>query len=328
MQHWNVLPIRNEQWLCRRSDAGIVPVRPIPRDTPDNEGPAAPFAVNEDGWSALGDGKQLTLLPPNPGQGPVIPALPEDLESIGALAFHGGILYVGASSSWQDTSRLGWIDVCEPAPTFHPLPAPNVVGDPHRPIFAILASHDRLIALDAAFTPKLAVTYDISDPRDARCIDHVSIPSGLDDHPVAASLGRSYVAILTNARQDRGRAWKIGIFDFDTMDEIATFYEHADWNKALEMPLGVTMHEDLLLIARDMMGVGVVRLDDRKPTRYEHLPVVSPWAQTYVPVDRITYVAPLGQGHVTDVQPTGDPTSFAVTMKRGGRTWWEEIELG
>jgi len=325
MEYWTALPIRNELWLCRRSDVGMQPVRPIPRELPAVEQRPGPFAMNEAGWSAFASGKVLSLLSPYPDAPLRNPRLPDDSEQIGALAFRGEILYVGCGSSWQETSRLGWFDVTEPDPTWHPLPASPQVGDPHRPVYAILVDYDRLIALDGAFTPKLALIYDIVDPRKPRYLDHVGIPSGIDDIPIDADVGRSYVAILSRSAQDTGKAWKIGIFDFDTMDEIATFYEHADWNQAIEMPLAITMYEDLLLIAQDMKGLGVVRLDDRRPSRYESVVPISPWAQSYVPVERIQYHQPLGQGHVLDVQPTSDPHTFAITVKRGGRSWWEEI---
>lgn len=327
MEYWTALPIRNELWLCRRSEVGMQPVRPIPRDLPSVDEPPKPFAINEAGWTAFANGSVLSLLPPYPDAPLLNPKLPDDVETVGSLAFRGEILYVGCASSWQDTSRLGWFDVTEARPTWNALPASPVVGDPHRPVHAILVEYDRLIALDSAFTPKLALIYDLSDPRKPGYIDHVGIPSGIDDQPIDAAVGRSYVAILTRMVHDRGKAWKIGIFDFDTMDEIATFYEHAAWNESIEMPLGITMHEDLLLIARDMKGVGVVRLDDRRPSRYESVRPISPWAQSYVPVERIQYHQPLGQGHVLDVQRTGDPHTFAITLKRGGRCWWEEIVL-
>lgn len=327
MAYWTSLPIRNELWLCRRTEIGIEPVRAIPRPLPNEREPRSPMAISDEGWTAFVQGTEVVVLPPQPDAAPTHPVLPDDVESVGALTFHDDLLYVGCGSSWQDSSRLGWCMIGDPQPQWNPLPAPNIVGDPKRPIYAILASYDRLIALDGAFTPKLAVTYDVSDPRAPRYLDHVSIPSGIDDEPVDAAVGRSYVAILTRARHDRGKAWKIGIFDFDTMDEIATFYQHAEHHEQMEMPIAITMFEDLLLIAHDMKGVGVVRLDDRRDTRFTQVSAITPWAQSYVPLERVEYHLPLGQGHVLDVQPTGDPHCFAITVRRGGRSWWEEIVL-
>ena len=46
-----------------------------------------------------------------------------------------------------------------------------------------------------------------------------------------------------------------------------------------------------------------------------------------VPIERIEYHKPLGQGRVVDVQPTDEPNVFYVVMQRGGRRWWEEIDI-
>jgi hypothetical protein len=239
----------------------------------------------------------------------------------------GDVLFIGGASKWQDTSRLGFYDLTEAPPQFTSLPTPDVVGDPNGPIYELLQSGDRLFALDGAFTPKIAVVYDISEPREPTYIDHVAIPSGLDDIPVAASAGRKWIAILTTSRHENGKAWKIGIFDRDNLDEVTTFYRHADHSEDLEMPVNVTMHEDLMLISHGLKGLGVLRIDDRQPTRFEQVPTLLPWAQSYAPVDRIEYHTPLGQGRVIDAKPTSDPNILYLTLTRGGRTWWEEIEI-
>ncbi len=327
MAKWTSLPIRNEPWLCRRDAVGVSPVRPIPVSLPDERSKRMAMAISDDGWTAAAVGSEVVLLPPDPQAEPRKPVLPDDVTGIGALTFHQNLLFIGGSSSWQDSSRLGWVDVQSPGLGWNALPPPAMVGDTQRPIYGLLHSFDRLIALDGAFTPKLALIYDTTEPRAAKFVDHVSIPSGLDDLPVDAAVGRSYVAILTKSRNEAGRAWKVGIFDFDTMDEIATFYQHASHAEQMEIPVRLAMVEDLLLIAHDMKGIGAVRLDDRRPSRYENVSAITPWAHSYVPLERIDYHSPLGQGHVLDIQPTDDPHAFAVTMRRGSNYWWEEVVI-
>ncbi len=324
---WTALPIRDAIWLCCRDESGTRPIRAIPSGSSN---PSAldlqRVVVSARGYAAVFNGAKLHIVPPNELLASVI-TLPEDLVAVHAVHFRDDILYIGGRSSWQDTSRLGWIDVTEPDPTWHPLEPPNVVGDPALPVYALVSQGPRLVALDGSFTPKLALLYDISNPRKPRYTQHASVASGIDDIPIDASIGRSYAAILSQSHKNNGKAWKIGLFDGRSLDEIATFYEHSANPETIETPKRVLMHHDLLLIAHDMKGVGVVRLDDRDPTLYEGVPAIRPWAQSYVPTHRIQYVKPLGQGHVVDVRPTPDPHLFYVVLQRGGRTWWEEIEL-
>lgn len=321
MQNWTALPIRDEIWLCHRSPVGTEPVRAIP-----SLGEDAAIVVGPEGHAAIFKDRELFVLGVEDDAARQL-EVPDDLVGIHCAHFVGDVLYVGGASDWQDTSRLGWYDLSDPPPSWNPLPTPDVVGDPNGPIYELLQSGDRLFALDGAFTPKLAIVYDISDPHAPEYVDHVAIPSGLDDIPVAAGAGRKWLAILTTSRQVSGKVWKIGIFDRDNLDEVTTFYRHADHAEDLEMPVNVTMHEDLLLISHGLKGLGVIRIDDRQPTRFEQVPTVLPWAQSYAPVDRIEYHTPLGQGRIVEVQPTSDPHILYLTLKRGGRTWWEEIEI-
>lgn len=325
MMFWTALPIRDAIWLCYRDDYGTQPLREIPSAT-SRPVDIRHVAVNPRGFAAVFEGADLHIVPPNNSL-PSIVSLPDDLEEVHAVHFRNDVLYIGGRSSWQDTSRLGWIDVGEPEPTWHSLEPPSVVGDPSLPVYAILSTGQRLIALDGSFTPKLALLYDISEPRQPKYVNYAAIASGIDDLPIDASVGRSYAAILSMSQQQHGKAWKIGLFDGRTMDEIATFYEHSIRPEEIETPLRVLVHHDLLLIAHDLKGLGVVRLDDRETTLYAAIAAIRPWAQSYVPLDRIDYHKPLGQGRVIDVRPTTDPHTFYVVMQRGGRIWWEEIEL-
>ena len=324
---WTALPIRDTIWLCCRDGGGTRPIREIPAGTVSGDRiELRQVVVSPGGHAAVFDKKKLHIVPPD-NTLPTIVALPDDLEEIRAAHFRDDVLYIGGRSSWQDTSRLGWIDVREPEPQWTPLPPPDVVGDPELPVYALFSTGPRLIALDGGFTPKVALLYDISDPRRPRYVSFTSVPSGIDDRPLDASVGRSYAAILTTSHQPTGRAWKIGLFDGRTMDEIATFYEHSANPETIETPRRVLVHSDLLLIAHDLKGVGVVRLDDRETSLYNGVPAIRPWAQSYVPLDRIQYHKPLGQGRVLDIKPTPHPHLFYVVLQRGGRTWWEEIEL-
>lgn len=327
---WVVLPIRDGLWLCRRDGIGTHRVRELPVGPMSSSEQLADalqrVAVSRYGHCALFRDNTVLVLTPD-GAPPVALPLPRDLSAVHAVLFRDDVLYIGGSSSWQDTSRLGWMDVSSPAPQWTPLDPPDVVGDPALPVFSLFASGSRLIALDGAFTPKLALIYDITDPRAPRRLSHTAVPSGLNDIPVGASLGRSYAAILTWSQHIDGKAWKIGLFDAATIDEVATFYEHSRHAEEIQTPRAVWVHEDLLLIAHDLKGLGVVRLDDRLPTRFEGIEAIRPWAQSYVPLERITYVKSLGQGRVADVRPTDTPHLFYIVLQRGGRTWWEEVEL-
>lgn len=322
---WTALPIRDAIWLCCRDEFGTRPVREIPSGTSEPL-QLHRLDVSPRGYAAVFNGKKLHIVPPNDSL-PVVVTLPDDLEEVHAVHFRGEVLYIGGRSSWQDTSRLGWIDVLEPEPTWKSLPPPNVVGDPSLPVYALFSTGRRLVALDGSFTPKLALIYDITDPRDPSYEDYASVASGIDDMPIHASVGRSYAAILTMSHSQEGKAWKIGLFDAQTMDEIATFYEHSRNPEKIETPRRLLMHSDLLVIAHDMKGLGVVRLDDRESTFYGGVSAIRPWAQTYVPLHRIEYHKPLGQGRVIDVRRTPDPHTFYIVLQRGGRIWWEEIDL-
>lgn len=328
---WSVLPIRDGLWLCRRDGVGTQPVREIPLAPEQGhiDDLASAFqrvVVSPAGYCAAFFERAVYVVSPHAPL-PIVLPLPRDMSEVHAAHFRDEVLYVGGSSSWQDTSRLGWFDVSEPSPSWTPLDPPDVVGDPALPIYGLFSSGSRLVALDGAFTPKLAVLYDITDPRAPRRLSHTAVPSGLNDIPVGASVGRSYAAILTKSQHADGKAWKIGLFDATTMDEVATFYEHSRHAEQIQTPRTVLVHEDLLLIAHDLKGVGVVRLDDRMPTRFEGIEAIRPWAQSYVPLERITYLKSLGQGRVVDLRPTGDPHVFYIVLQRGGRTWWEEVEL-
>ena len=324
--NWTALPIRGGIWLCYRDDTGIRPVREIPSASSDSEVDLDHVVVGPRGTAAVFSGRTLHLVPPD-GSLPTVVALPDDLTRIFCAHFRGEVLYIGGQSSWQDTSRLGWIDVADARPTWEALEPPEVVGDPSLPVYALMSNRSRLIALDGSFNPKLAVLYDISNPRAPQYAGYASIASGVDDIPIDASVGRAYAAILSKTQTSDGRAWKIGLFDAQTMDEVATFYEHSSLNEQLEVPTRVVMHRDLMLVAHDLEGVGVLRLEDRLPTDYPNVEAIRPWAQSYVPIERIRYHRPLGQGRVIDIQPTPRLHSFYVVLNLGGRTWWEEIEL-
>ena len=323
---WTALPIRDAVWLCRRDDTGTQPIREIPSGSVGGTLDLGRVAVSQGGFAAVFSGAKLFIVPPNESL-PTVVGLPEDLDQVHAVHFRDDVLYIGGRASWQDTSRLGWIDVTEPEPIWHSLEPPHVVGDPALPVYALFSTGPRLIALDGSFTPKLALLYDISDPRNPRYMQHASIASGIDDVPIDASMGRSYAAILSQSTQNSGKAWKIGLFDAQSMDEVATFYEHSANPETIETPRRVLVHDDLLLIAHDLKGLGVVKLDDRQPSHYEVVSAIRPWAQSYVPLHRLEYHKPLGQGRVIDVRPTSHPNIFYIVIQRGGRQWWEEIVL-
>lgn len=322
---WTALPIRDAIWLCVRDRTGTRPVREIPSGT-NAPVTLGNVAVSTHGYAAVFAGTMIHIVPPDDSL-PYVIRLPDDLVGVHCVHFRDELLYIGGSSSWQDTSRLGWIDVTNHDDSWHPLDPPPVVGDAARPVYAIFSRGDRLYALDGAFTPKLALVYDISAPRAPRYVEYAAVASGLDDRPIHASIGRSYAAILSVSQQAQGKAWKIAILDTRTMDEIATFYEHSANADAIENPHRVLVYDDLLLIAHDHKGIGIARLDDRSDTRYKDVPTIHPWAQSYIPLHRLTYHKPLGQGRVLDVRPTSDPHLFYVVLQRGGRSWWEEIEV-
>lgn len=328
MVYWTALPVRDAIWLCARDATGTHPVRAIQSPNPETTRVTDldTVSVNDRGYAAVYEGTRLHVVDPDTGDARTV-ELPEDLTGVHSICFLGDILYIGAQSTWQDISRLGWTDINAPQPTWHSLDPPQMVGDPNQPIYALMSDGEQLVALDGAFTPKLAVIYDVSERRAPKLVQYVAIPSGIDDQPLAASMGRSYAAILTSSRGESGKAWKIGIFDVKTMDEIATFYQHAEWEGDLELPRRVLIHEDLLLVAHNLKGLGVLRLDDRQGTLYEHVPSIRPWAQSYFPVNQIEYHKPLGQGRIVAVTPTPDPHVFHLHLERGGKSWWEEISL-
>lgn len=321
MSHWVLLPIRDEAWLCRRQGSITVTVRALPGIPAQCE-----HAISDDGVVAAFEGRSVTVVFPDERPSLDLP-IPDDVTAVTAVCFVGDVLYVGGASSWTDNSRLVWYDLTSPEPTFGKAPPCPLVGDTNRPIYAILNLGTTLVAIDGAYTPKLALRYDITDPRAPKFVDSVRVPSGLDDEPLDASVGRSYVAMLTRARSDQGKAWKVALFDRQTFDEVATFFEHAEWNDAVEMPTRLAMREDVLYLARGMRGVGIVVLADNGPQTPTELQSVSPWRQSYIPVDRIKYETPLGQGKVIDVQIGADPRAVYLTIQRGGRTWWEELWL-
>lgn len=335
---WITLPIRDGLWLCHHQAGRVDPFHAVAPPVDFESTSGRQMDVRD---VAVGPRGELAVIPPashdrvpfaRPAAGPDGPSwhflpLPQDMEAVTCATFFRDRLFVGGRSRSDDRQRLGYFDLSEESLRFHHLTMPDVIVERGKPIAALVIAGPRLLVIDAAFVPKLAILYRLDDGKHA-CHDHVRIPSGLNDEVVDAAAGRRYVAILTAAHhQQEGKAWKIGIYERDTMVEVTTFFERADWEDPLEPPTSLTFVDDILLMAHGHKGIGALRLDDGKPTSFGHIPAIQPWKQAYFLPEVFSYILPLGNGRITHVLQNEETPGIFAVIKRGRKTWWEHVDL-
>ncbi len=337
INRWVVLPISGGLWVCRDDMGMMKPEFPLTLETEDDailekrevpgvqdvavSSTSSYAAVRSQGGKAL----HVYRLEEETGT-PVHIALPRDMERVRSAAFYGDRLFVGGQPQTNPATRLGFFDLTQNKPRFTPLDLPDSLGIVNKPVVKVVVSGDKLYAIDTSFTPKLALVYDVTRD-DPELLIQTRIPSGVDDNVLDMAVGRSYAAVLSETRSKEGKAWKIGVFDSHTFDEIATFFHRVQWSDTLAVPSQIEAMDDVFLLAHGLEGLGVARLQDSEPTLFQKYYPIQPWSHPYLPLHRIKYVQPLGPGRVIGLQPNSISGSVFCVIKRGSYLWWEEIKL-
>lgn len=336
---WVSLPIRDSLWICRLDAHGATtPVAPLtiemsndlPMERRDVPG-IRDATCSPDGWVAVrsGGGKALHVFKADTmgavGQKHVF--LPGDLELVHDCAFVGDVLFVVGKPRTNPSTRAGWFDLKQRKSKWQQLELPMTNAEVGAPAVKIQTFGNRMVVIDASSTPKQALLYDVTDPLSARLIEAVRIPSGIDDKIIDVAVSRSFLGILSQSHHRDGKAWKFGIYDRERLDEVSTFFHRADWSAEFAAPTGAVGVDDVFLLSHGIRGLGAIRLQDQEATRFPQLEGLRPWSNPYLPLEDITYYAPLGPGRVVHAIPLSQTGKALVVIRQGTRSWWEVVTL-
>lgn len=314
-----ILPVRDDYWVCETHPQ----ITPMMRLGPPFDAGLPAIWTSDDTHVAWTEDRVIVICGMREKVVRRYP-LPDEVVRVQCLKLAGNYLFAGTVSD-DAPSRILAFNLHHDV-TFHLLGPDGVIGAPDQPIVTIDADGDQLFAIDAGFAPKLMYVYAVS-PHGIEQRTSVRIPSGIDDHVQRIAFGRSFIFVLSSTIHKDAKAWKIGVYERHSLDEITTFFHRVPWQQAFNPPLEILGFQDLLLMAHGPLGLGIVRLDDGQRTRFGHYPAVQPWSRPTIGVKSITYASSFSTGRVTDVHAVVQNDQALVTLHHGSRRWWEVVGL-
>ena len=273
--HRFIVPLKGVNTFCTFRDGEIVPANALPLVGHDGH------AIDEEfGWVAwiADDGKTIgrTHLDAVEGEGGFAPLRMPEGYTAGCLLFHRQVLFVGGECGEE---VIGSFDFARPEPKWMPLEVPKQFQKHGKRIDDLLLDGVHLIAVDNIVFPKYLLRYDISSPRAPRLIGVSDLgPHGVYEHIACGAVGNTWLALLSTSfgmgggyaflsllnRHDFGEH---GWLQAPRNDDFTRRYSGTDPATARTWH-HIIFHGDILLIAADKDGVGV--LDLRSIPRPEH----------------------------------------------------------
>lgn len=316
-----ILPVRDDYWVCSTAPH-VVPWHivgpPFVRD-------AIPKLFAFDGESVWWIDARHLMRRRMPDGDDERFLLPSDVLRVASLVADPTGVYLGCIST-HPTARALWCHPNQPG-EFRPFGVPPDQWDPAQPICALRLDGGHLFAVDAGPSPKLLEVFEIDRDGPPRPVAAVRIPSGVDDHIQTLTRGRTFVAILSTTTHPEAKAWKVGLYEPQRLDEMSIFFRRVPWELPFEAPVDLLAFDDLLIFAQGSLGLGVCRLDDGQPSRWRSVPSVQPWSRPYLDVQKIRYTTPLQPGRVTRIAGMLPDDTVLCEVQHGSRRWWENLPI-
>jgi hypothetical protein len=286
--HRFIVPLKGVNTFCTFRDGEIVPANPLPMVGYEGH------AIDEEfGWVAwvTDDRKQIgrTHLDAVEGEGGFAPLRMPEGYTAGCLLFHRQVLFVGGECG---KDMIGSFDLRSPEPKWTPLEVPEQFRQYGKRMDDLLLDGDRLIVVDNCIEPKYLLRYDVSDPRSPRLLDTRDLPVHSTYETVySAALGSRWMALLSRSCNHAWLGVHIAVYDRETLEERGAMTgtgkgsyrgdegePRYDWRQ-------LALHENTLLVAAGIEGIGVLDLDTvgRSLSRRVRDAVRRMWGRTPTP---------------------------------------------